>query len=150
MGKLIYLCIFLLISKTSFSQNINLIIKVNEKLLNGEISNIRLEFQSGKFLLVNYYPGDLILNDEAWKTIQKENTDKFSLRFEYNTFKKEQHEVVDFNIPLNKALLNQPYIIIDIFDFRDKKYKHWYQWHTNENYLVQLTFPGSGLYIRKR
>jgi hypothetical protein len=51
MGKLIYLCIFLLISKTSFSQNINLIIKVNEKLLNGEISNIRLEFQSGKFYL---------------------------------------------------------------------------------------------------
>ncbi len=150
MSKLIYLYVFLLISKISFSQKINLIIKINEKLLNEEVTNIGIELESGKKFVVNYYPGDLILGDEVWKIIQNENIDKFSLYFEYNTYKKGKQETANFNINLNKFLLKQPYIIVDIFDFRDKKYKHWYQWITKENYLVQLTYPGSGLYIRRR
>lgn len=134
-----------------FSQNTNLILMVNDQLLNGEITNLYLKFENeieSKKIFVNYYPGDLIFNQEALDLINSDKTKKIYLHFDYNSFKRNDHLISNFDIELNKNMFHQPYLIINVFDFRDKKYRNWYQYLTKETYLPQITFPNSGTYIR--
>ena len=125
-----------------------MILEVNGKVLNGEISGLYIKYGEEKYQ-VNYYPGDLILSDIVWGKIQAETQQKFYLHFDYNTFKKDNHEVVSFEIEIGKELLKQPYLIVNVYDFRDKQYKKWYQYLTKENYLVEINCPNCGLYVRK-
>jgi len=150
MMKKYFLLILLCVAKLSFSQNINFIIQVNDQLLtNGEIQNLYIKFDAEKNekYYVNYFPGDLIIDEKVLAKINSTDS-KFYLHFDYTTYRKENQQIANFEIELNKNILNQPYVIANVFDFRNRKYKNWYQRLTKENYLVQLTFPGSGLYIR--
>lgn len=153
MKNIFYFFTTLLFVNFSFSQNPNVILQVNGKILNGEISNLYLQFGQGKDVKripIDYYPGDLILNELALSFITSDTINKFHLHFDYNTFKKDDHQIANFDIELNQRILKQPYLIIDVFDFRDKNYKHWYQYITKENYLPQLIYPNSGIYIRMK
>ena len=132
-----------------YSQNVNMILEVNGKVLNGEISNLYIKYGEEKYS-VNYYPGDLILGDIVWAKIQAETQKKFSLHFDYNTFRKDNHEIASFEVEIGKETLKQPYLIVNVYDFRDKQYKKWYQYLTKENYLVEINCPNCGLYIRRK
>lgn len=143
--------LLVLFSLSLFSQNVNVIIQVNERtLMDGEVSNlyIKLENNDTLYRSINYYPGDLILSKELLQKINDDSIPKLKLHFDYYTYKKGNQEIANFDIELNKGLLNQRYLIIDVYDFRDKKYKKWYQQYTKENYLVQLIYPQCGYYIR--
>jgi len=151
MNRKLLLLFFLCLTKLSFSQKVNFIIQVNDRLLNyGEVTNLYIKFDSEKSekYYVNYFPGDLILDDKVLEKINSSET-KFYLHFDYYTSKKEELEIANFDIELNKNILNQPFLIANVFDFRNKEYRNWYSWLTKENYLVQLTYPESGLYIRR-
>jgi hypothetical protein len=154
MKKTLYIFLLFLITNLCFSQNVNFIIQVNDRLLNfGEVSNLYIiigEENSAKKYYVNYYPGDLILNEEIRSEINLNKQSKIYLHFDYYTYKNDKQDIANFDIELNYDLLQKPYLIANVFDFRDKKYRHWYQWLTKENYLVQLTYPNSGLYIRRK
>ena len=147
------LILFFCFSTTLFSQNINLIIQVNDKLVIDGISSIYLKFGSGsneKRIPVNYVPGDLIITSEAWNQINSDTAATFSLNFDYSTSNKQKQQITNFYAALTRYKLTRPYLILNIYDFRDKKYKHWYQWHTDKEFLAELRFPNSGLYIRKK
>jgi hypothetical protein len=153
MKKSLYLFFLYLITNLCFSQNVNFIIQVNDRLLNnGEIANLYLTIgkeNNAKKYYVNYYPGDLILNEEFISEFNLNKLSKIYLHFDYYTYKKDKQEIGNFDIELVYDLFQKPYLIANIFDFRNKKYKHWYQWLTKEKYLVQLTYPNSGLYVRR-
>ena len=152
MRKNLYIFILLLFSGYSFSQNINLMFQVNDKLLNyGELANLYITFSNdnlAKRFYVNYFPGDLILNEEIWSEINSPSTDKFYVHFDYYTYNKGNQQVKGFDIQIEEKFILHPYLIVNIYDFRDKKYKRWYQWHTQESYLVEFKYPESGILIR--
>ncbi len=125
-----------------------MILQVNGKVLNGEISGLYIKYGEEKYH-VNYYPGDLILSEIVWEKIQAETQKKFYLHFDYNTFQKDKHEFESFDVEIGKEILKQPYLIVNIYDFRDKQYKKWYQYLTKENYLVEINCANCGLYVRK-
>ncbi len=134
MRKIFYASILFLTTSFCFSQNLNFIIQVNDKLLNdGEIANLYLTSVKGndaKKYYIKYYPGDLILNEEVLSEINSDIFKKFYLHFDYYTHKKGNQEIANFVIELNSDSFKKPYLIANIFDFRDKKYKNWYQWLT--------------------
>ena len=151
--KTIIIFILFVCSKICFSQNVNLIIQVNEKLVYAEISGIYLIVNSGnetQKMPVSYYPGDLVLDDKTWSIINADTLNKFSLQFDYSTYKRNKHQIGNFSVELTKEKLKQPYLILNIYDFRSQKYKHWYQWQTDKDFLAELTFPNSGIYIRRK
>ena len=154
MRKYLYLFCLFLLTNLCFSQNVNFIIQVNDKLLNyGEVANLYLTVgkdNNTKKYYVNYYPGDLILNEEFTSEFNLNKLRKIYLHFDYYTYRKNKQKIANFEIELNYDLFKKPFLIANIFDFRNKKYKYWYQLHTKENYLVQLTYPNSGLYIRRK
>ena len=154
MRNIFYTSILFIITNFCFSQNVNFIIEVNDRLLNyGEIANLYLttgKEKDAKKYYINYYPGDLVLNEEVLSEINSGTFKKIYLHFDYYTYKKDNQEIANFDIEINSGLFNEPYLIANIFDFRDKKYKHWYQWLTEENYLTELTYPHSGKYIRRK
>ncbi len=106
--------------------------------------------ESRKPFDINYVPGDLIINDEAWNKINSDSSAKIFLKFDYNTFSKNHQKIANFFVELTRWKLKQRYLILNIYDFRDKKYKQWYQWHTDKKFLAELNFPSSGIYIRQR
>jgi hypothetical protein len=46
--------------------------------------------------------------------------------------------------------MKQPYLILNIYDFRDKKYSAWYQNDRKQEFVSELVYPNSGILIRKR
>lgn len=64
-----------------------MILEVNGKVLNGEISNLYIKYGEEQYF-INYYPGDLILSDIVWSKIQAETQKKFLLHFDYSTYNK--------------------------------------------------------------
>jgi hypothetical protein len=153
MTKASILLIFLYSSLFAFGQNANVIIQVNNRLVNSGLAAMYLicdSCKNPKRISVDYVPGDLILDEKAWELIN-DTSNKISLHFDYYTYSKGTQKIANFFVALNRKTLNQSYLIINIYDFRDKKYKKWYQWHTtNKEFLAELMFPNSGVYIRKK
>lgn len=152
MKKLLSNLIFLCLAGFSFGQNANVIIQVNNKLIkNGELAAMYLKCDSCsnvRKISIGYIPGDLMLDKEAWTMIETSN--EFSLHFDYYTYSKGKQKIANFFVDLNKEILKQSYLIINIYDFRDRKYRKWYQWHTaNKEFLAELEYPNSGVYIRQ-
>ncbi|MXN91492.1 hypothetical protein GR160_09650 [Flavobacterium sp. Sd200] len=132
------------------AQNVNVILQVNGVTLkHGEVANLYIKFKD-EIHRPNYYPGDLILDKEVFELIKTDSIGEFTLHFDYYSYKKSKQEIANFDIKLNKKLIMGPYLMIDVFDFRDKKYKHWYQYLTKEDYLVQLIYPQCGIYVRMK
>lgn len=155
MMKSIFPFLLLLLGSTwtITAQNINLIIQVNERLVISGLTNVYVVVGHDNNSVqtpVNYVPGKLTLTNEIWNTINTDSSRKITLHFDYNTYSKKKHNTANFYVDLAKQQLQNPYLILNIYDFRDKKYKHWYQWHTDKSFLAELTFPGSGLYIRQK
>jgi len=134
-------------------QNVNFIVQVNDKLIITGLSNFQIAFDSvdsGNQFKVSYVPGDLSIDEDVWSKINLDSTSRLFLKFDYSTFTRGEQETAHFSVELTHLKFNQRYLILNIYDFRDKKYKLWYQWHTDKNFLAELSFPGSGVYIRKR
>ena len=153
--KSIFLSLLLLLSLTwtITGQNINIVIQVNEKLAISEVSHIYLVVgQDGNSVKtpVNYVPGELTLTTEIWNAINSDKSKKISLYFDYITYSKDKQNVANFYADLTREQLQKSYLILNIYDFRDRRYKHWYQWHTDKDFLAELTFPGSGMYVRQK
>ena len=141
---------FLLLSFFGFSQNANLILQVNGKIVVNDFANVYLKFDlegNSKKINVDYLPGDLKLTEEVWRIINSQPEKKFLLHVDYYTYKNGKQEIANFDLELSKYLLEQNYLIADIYDFRDKSYKRKYQYITDKNYLVQFYWsPENGVH----
>jgi hypothetical protein len=145
------LILTLFFTKIILGQSVNLIIQVNEKLVIGEISRMYLIFGSGidaRKINTDYVPGKLTLSKDAWQIINSDTPIKFSLHFDYTTYVKNNQQVANFDVDLTRQALNQSYLVLNIYDFRNKKYKNWYKSYTDKEFLAELRFPNSGMYIR--
>jgi len=131
-----------------------MIIQVNDKLVTFEISGMHLVFENNKKEIestqINYIPGELIISDYAWGKINSDSTKKITLKFNYNTYKKNRQKIGNFQVDLTKTILEQPYVILNIYDFRNRKYKRWYQYLTEKDFLAELRYPNSGIYARQK
>ena len=155
MTKNIFYTILLQVASltSAYSQNVNLIIQVNEKLIVSGLTNVYFTFDSidnSQRFGVNYVPGDLILSTELLNRINSDTSSKLFLHFDYNSYAKQNRITANFYAELSRQILAEPYLILNIYDFRDKRYRHWYKWHTDKEFLAELTFPGSGMYIREK
>lgn len=148
--KKIFLTFFFYLSYFCFAQSANLILQVNGKIITSDFANIYIKFDidgNSKNINVNYLPGDLDLPEEAWRIIKSEPDKKFFLHLDYYTYKNGKQEITNFDVELSKYLLEQKYLIADIYDFRNKSYKRKYQYITNKHYLVQLYWrPENGVH----
>lgn len=148
---------FLLFHFFCFSQSANLILQVNGKIITSGFSNVYLTLdldENSKKIHVDYLPGDLKLTEEAWSLIQSQPDKKFSLHVAYYTTEKGKQEIANFDLELSKYLIEQKYLIADIYDFRNKSYKRKYQYLTDKNYLVQFYYQPEngvhGIYIPRK
>ena len=148
---------FLFFHFLNFSQSANLIIEVNGKIIISEFYNVYLKFDvegNSKKINVEYLPGDLRIPEEAWSIIKNQPDKKFTLHIDFHTYEKGKHEVANFDIELSKFLIEQKYLIADIYDFRDKSYKRRYQYITDKNYLVQFYYDAEngvhGIYVPRK
>tara|TARA_R110000868_G_scaffold239740_3_gene494216 strand:- start:46 stop:444 length:399 start_codon:yes stop_codon:yes gene_type:complete len=122
---------------------------VNGQIVNGEISNLYLTNTTLAVKeFINYYPGELIIEDSIYQSLVADSLN-FNLHFDYNTFTVHEHLIRNFECELNIKLFHYPYLIIDFFDFNDPDYKAKYEDYTDKDFLVQFTFPESGIWIPK-
>ena len=143
------------ITINGYGQNLNMVIEVNERLVTSEISGAYLNFENADGTksrnLVGYHPGELILQSEDWKKINSELTKKIALTFDYNTFKGNGHQIGNFGIEMEKHHFDKRYLILRVYDFRERKFRKRYGClTTDEKYIAELNFPQGGILIRCR
>ena len=152
--KLVFLfslCLYL--SRPIHSQDLNLIIQVNNELITDGISGVYLKIgstESSEQHFVSYFPGRLKIDSSLWKEIVSDTSKKVTLYFDYATFDKNHQLTANFFADFKWYHFKQPYLILNIYDFRDKKYKHWYKWLTEKEFLAEFRYPNGPVYIRQR
>lgn len=151
MLKTIYILVALTFCQWTFGQDINLIIQVNEKLQQGSFSNMYVTFDSLKGTTkysVSYVPGNLKLPNEVINILRADSSKILYLHLTYNTFEKEDHQTAQFFTKLTERQLLQPYLIWNIYDFRNNQYRKWYQKDKTQEFTSELVYPSSGILIR--
>jgi len=139
------LLLLIALSYKATCQNANLVIQINEKLIKGPLyCSITFDSINGQRSNVLYLPGELLLDSTIWNKIDKDSTKSFWFHF-YGT---ENLKTTPYFVKLTRRHLKMSYLILNVYDFSDKKYKKMYQWLTDKNYLVEPEFSGSGKYIR--
>ncbi|MCA1967359.1 MAG: hypothetical protein LDL23_12035 [Flavobacterium sp.] len=137
-----------------FGQNLNMVIEVNERLVTSEISGAYLNFENMDGTksrnLVGYHPGELILQPEDWEKINSDLTKNITLTFDYNTFKRNGHQIGNFGIEMKKQDFERRYLILRVYDFRERKFKKRYSCLTDKDFIAELNFPQGGILVRCR
>ena len=147
---LIFLLIVPMVTLTNGQDHrINFIIQVNEELIENQLSNLYLSIED-KRLETNYVPGELVISNKNYDSINSGDIENFYLHFDYNSYKGQRHSIANISVELTPEILKQPYVILNCYDFRDKLYKRRYQHLTSENFICELIYPSSGRLIRKR
>lgn len=140
-----------LISRISYGQNLNMVIQVNDRLVTTEISGAYLNFESidgtkDKKNVV-YQPGELILEDEILGILRSDSVKNITLTFDYNSFKSEKHQIANYRVDMENYHFNQPYLILNIYDFRERKYRKRFSCLTDNDFIAELYFAQSGILI---
>ena len=151
MFKTISILASLAICKLTAGQDINLIIQVNEKLQLSSFSNIYVTFDSTKNSAkyeVDYVPGNLKLSENVINALKSDSSELIYLHLTYNTFSKTDHQTAQFFTRITNRQLQQPYLIWNIYDFRDSRYKKWYQRDKRQEFASELVYPNSGILVR--
>ena len=151
--KWIYTIAFFACSTVANGQNINLIIQVNGRLETASFSNMYVTLDTiinhAKYY-VEYVPGDLTLPQSLTDILKRDSSKVIMLHFTFNTHKKNDHQTAHFYRSLPQAQLKQPYLILNIYDFRDRKYRRYYQQNKEQEFVSELNYPNSGILIRNQ
>jgi hypothetical protein len=146
--------LFLLaLSSRGSGQDVNLIIQVNEELVHSEISDLHIKIEGDtnqSKIYVSYVPGRLMLNADAWSRLNSDTSRNFTLYFTFTTYRRGRQESVNFYVAMTRRHLNTSYLILNIYDFRSRKYRSWYQYRTKNEFLAELRFENSGIIPRQR
>ncbi len=143
MKQKILFTVFCLFSLNIFGQNYNVIIQVNDEILLGGIGDLSISNNDKKDeirISPQYYVGDLIIPEYRKDDFDNLN-ERFLLSFDYYTYKNNKQEIKRFNIELTRNLLEKPYLIINIYDFRNRKYKKWFQYITDKGLSCSVYMP---------
>lgn len=141
------------ITATCLGQNVNMVIQVNDDLVTFQTSGMYLTFENVKGEIescqIGYIPGELVLDKNVWKKINSYSNKKIVLSFNYSNFDKKRTWHGNYEIEISKNILDKPYLILNIYDFQNRKYKRWYQYLTDKRFLAELRYPNSGIYVRQ-
>ena len=141
----IILTSILLVASLSYSfgqEKINLVILRNGKLIENGLANIRL---NGHY--IEYWTGELTVEDSVFNLLMQDST--FYLQFDYYIQSKRKQTVRNFGCEILLKDSTIPYQVLEVFDFTDPQYRKWYSYHTDKDFLCELRFPNSGIYIPK-
>ena len=138
-----------------FGQNIavNMVILCNEKLINSQLSNVHFVVttdQKDYNLPVDYLPGDLLLPKKIYDTILSDSVKSLRLFFDLNTFNGQNHYVLNIKTDFPKGLFDQPYLVLNVFDFKEKKYRRQFSYLTEDEFICEFSFPNSGTRLIRR
>ena len=138
-------------SNYSIGQNLNMVIDVNEKLITSEFSGMYLNFEyydgTKDRILIGYHPGELILENNTWEKIKSEKTKKIKLTFDYHTFKRGNQKTAHFEVNMEKYHFEKRYLILHVYDFRERKYRKKYKCLTDAEYITDFNYPQGGILI---
>lgn len=148
--------LLLLIGTTpsGFGQNLNMVIEVNDRLVTYEIAGAYLNFEeldgSKSRNLVGYHTGELVLQPKDWKKVYSDSTKTIALTFDFYALKGRYHNSVQFGIEMNKYHFNQSYLIVRVYDFRERKFRRRYSCLTDKKFIVDLNYPQGGVLVQCR
>ncbi len=145
--KYLWIILFFLITSIVKiqAQNSNITIQINEKLVTHPLyCSIRFDSMAGPVYNVFYLPGELLLDSVVWNKINSDTTKPIWFHFS-NPF---DLKSAGYVTALTRKDLKRDYLILSVFDFSNKKYKRWYQWLTDKNYLIEKVSYGSGIRLK--
>lgn len=127
------------------AQSSNITIQIDEKLVTQPLyCSMRFDSMTGPVYNVIYLPGELLLDSVVWNKINSDTTKPIWFHFS-NPFNLKSAGYVT---ALTRKELKKDYLIISVFDFSNKKYKRWYQWLTDKNFIIEKGFYESGIYLK--
>ncbi|GAB5476197.1 MAG: hypothetical protein Mars2KO_42960 [Maribacter sp.] len=136
---------------TVFGQNLNMVIDVNDRLVITEIASAYLNFEyedgTKSRIAIGYHPGELVLDNDSWEKIKSDKTKKINLTFDYYTSKRGNQEVANFEVEMKKYHFEKRYLILHVYDFRERKYRKKYGCLTDANYITDFNYPQGGILI---
>jgi hypothetical protein len=147
----LFLYLLAFITQFGQAQNLNMVIEVNERLVESGITSAYLNFEAVDGTtsknLVSYYPGELVLEPEDWQKINSELTKEIILSFNYTDYSKKRDTSLNIKVGIQKEHFEMPYLILRIYDFKNKKFKKRYSCLTDKDFIAEFGCQGCGVLV---
>lgn len=148
--SLIFCC-----TRLDAQKNINLIISVDDRIVVGSLSGLRLVAISttGNKETINadYYPGNLSLSENDYKRITDTGIKTVHLVFNFVEYQSLKQQSYKYEIDLNKGWLQHYYYILRIYNTTKRKYRKLFNVPKGQKFVYEFDYPGgSTKLIRKR
>ncbi|WP_345948080.1 hypothetical protein ABDD95_14595 [Mucilaginibacter sp. PAMB04274] len=127
-----------------------MVVQVNDEL-ELHLTALKLSIQNGdsiKVIYADYAPGRLIVNETDGESVL--DASKVILTFDHYAYPKGNQTLDNLKVTFSSELFKQRYLIINFYVFSDKRYKHWYKMNDDQEFAVNLTYPNSGILVRKK
>src|SRR5688572_20530742 len=109
-------------------KNINLIIEIDEEIVVGPLSNLKIVLADSNTVInqleADYYPGNLKLKEADYQNLLLSKS--ICLKFDYSESKKGRYDTHNYELNLKNAKLENTYNIIRIYNLNKRKYKKHY------------------------
>lgn len=147
--KVNFIILFLtIISFNAFSQKINFILSIDDKIVSGNISNFKiiatLRQKDKKLIQADYYPGNLSISKENYDLLLSDEVEDVSLSFNYTEFCKTTARY-EYNVNIKKGFLQHYYYILYIYNTDKQKYKKIFDPIKGEHYTYEFEYPSGGM-----
>lgn len=137
LGLLLFLMSDCLSQTDSDRHSTNLIIVINEEVVIGSITRVRLvrEFEE---LELGYYPGNLFMDMNDYGSIDKNDSTTMFLVFEHYFDEEKSQETKKYEIPVTPAMLDYGFMVLKIYDLGKRKYRKLFEPLPNKNYTFEI------------
>jgi len=99
---------------------------------------------------LSYQTGDLVLSEEAARILRQDSIKSATLMFHLYSWKRGKDKGLDVKTNFSKFLMEQPYVILNVFDLRDKTYRRQLGYLTKDEYICEYIIPNGGRLGRRR
>src|SRR5258708_6644696 len=144
MKSFIVACLIFFCFEASNAQNnfeANLILLIDEELVIGTISNVRIN-SNNEVVEASYQPGTLSIKKESFNRLISQNDDSLSLSFDYYKSAGKKQLVYNYKLPFIKKWFVQTYLIMKVYNLENRKYRGRYEpLDAKRNYSFEIIYP---------
>ncbi len=151
-------CFFLFLDNINGQENkhaFNLIISIDNKIVTGNLSNIKINVKQKTgnqvFIESEYYPGNLSITKTNYDFLKSADVEKVFFTFNYTKFCNKLRKDINYEIEINKDWLDNYFYVLKIYNTNNPNFSKIFYPLKGKKYTFETSSPNGNITrVRKK